>query len=181
MGNIAQRLTYANVASTLALVVAAGGGGTAVALSVADNSVGSPQIIDGSVKNRDLGADSVRTGKIANGSVQHADLDTGAIGVVRGYAWLEEAAPLLDTPVELIEHAYNSAGGDVTVTRTGTGVYTILFEGLGITVRNVQVTAYDNTPNHCKVHSWTGDGATVLCFDPSGALVNNAWQIAMIE
>ena len=54
MGKFRDRLTYANVASTLALVIAIGGGGTAVAMSVANNSVGSPEIINGSIKHKDL-------------------------------------------------------------------------------------------------------------------------------
>lgn len=160
MRNIRENLTYANVASTLALVVALGGGGAAVALAVARDSVGSPQII--------------------NGSIKHKDLTIGVIGVVRAYAWLEDAAPLEDQPIVLVERAYNSGGGDVTVTRTGTGVYTIDFEGLG-GARNVQVTANENTPNYCKVSSWTSDRAYVSCFNPAGNPANTAWQIAMIE
>ena len=49
------RMTYANVASTMALVIAIGGGGAAVAASVLPaNSVGSKQIINDSVKSKDL-------------------------------------------------------------------------------------------------------------------------------
>lgn len=160
MRRIRERLTYANIVATLALVVAIAGGGTAVAMAVAKNSVGSPQII--------------------NGSIKHKDLTTGAIGVVRGYAWLEEAAPLLDQPLKLVELAYNSTGGDVTVTRTSTGAYTILFDGLWLT-RNVQVTAYGNNPGYCKTHAWASDRAYVVCFDDEGNPANQSWQIAMIE
>ncbi|HRI96748.1 MAG TPA: hypothetical protein PLZ93_14120 [Nocardioides sp.] len=52
---------YANLASTLALVVALGSGG-AYAASLAKNSVGSPQIKKGAVKASDLAKNSV-TGK----------------------------------------------------------------------------------------------------------------------
>lgn len=48
------KLSYANIASTAALVIAVGGGGVAVAAGLAENSVGSPQIKDGAVKVVDM-------------------------------------------------------------------------------------------------------------------------------
>ena len=51
---IMSKFTYANVASTLALIIAVGGGGAAVA-AVAKNSVGSPQIKAGAVKTSTWG------------------------------------------------------------------------------------------------------------------------------
>jgi hypothetical protein len=56
-----RQLTYANLASTLALVVALGSGG-AYAAGLAKNSVGSAQLQKGAVKAADLGRGSV-TGK----------------------------------------------------------------------------------------------------------------------
>lgn len=43
------------------------------------NQVGSEDIIDGEVKNNDLGGNSVATGKIANGQVQNADLAESSV------------------------------------------------------------------------------------------------------
>ena len=77
-----RRLTYANVVSTLALVVALGGGGAAVAMSVAKNSVGSPQIKNGQVKAADLAANGVTSAKIKNGQVTGADVDESTLGTV---------------------------------------------------------------------------------------------------
>ena len=51
---IRKHLTYANVAATLALVIAVGGGTTAIALS-GKNSVHSDDIKNGNVTARDLG------------------------------------------------------------------------------------------------------------------------------
>ena len=59
---------YANVASTLALVVALGGVSYA-AVAIPKDSVGSKQIINSSVKSKD----------VKNGSIKSADLATGAV------------------------------------------------------------------------------------------------------
>jgi hypothetical protein len=61
---------YANVASTLALVVALGGTSYA-AVAIPKNSVGSKQIIDSSVKSRD----------VKNGSLKGVDFKAGQIPV----------------------------------------------------------------------------------------------------
>lgn len=60
--------SYANVASTLALVVALGGTSYA-AVAVAKNSVGSPQIINSSIKSRD----------VKNGALKAADFRAGEL------------------------------------------------------------------------------------------------------
>ncbi|WP_134738935.1 hypothetical protein [Nocardioides sp. 503] len=77
-----RRLTYANVVSTLALVIAMGGGGAAVAAGLAKNSVGSPQIKNGAVKKADLGAGSVVSTKIKDGAVTGADVNESSLGKV---------------------------------------------------------------------------------------------------
>jgi hypothetical protein len=73
-----RRVTYANLASTLALVVALGGGG-AYAAGLAKNSVASKQIKNGTIKAVDLKADSVTSAAVANSSLTSADLAPGAI------------------------------------------------------------------------------------------------------
>lgn len=182
MRNLGQRFTYANVASTLALFLAISGGGAAVAMTVGNNSVGSPQIIDGSIKTRDLGGSSVKTSKIANGTIKHRDLTAGAIGVARGYAWIHDGATTLNTPVTLTNsYVYNSAGGAVTVERTGTGEYWVEFAGLNFYPGNVQVTAYSSSVTWCKVQGWGSNGAGILCFDAAGAAANSTFSLAVIE
>jgi hypothetical protein len=49
-----KHLTFANVASATALVVALGGGGVALAAGLAKNSVGSPQVKPNSLKSSDI-------------------------------------------------------------------------------------------------------------------------------
>lgn len=74
-----RRLSYANVASTLALVVALGGGGAAVAAGLAKNSVGSPQIKNGAVKRADLGAGAVDSGKVKDDALTGNDIDESTL------------------------------------------------------------------------------------------------------
>jgi len=79
-----RRLTFANVCSFIALVVALGTGG-----AYAANTIGSDDIIDGSIQSIDVGNGQVQTPdlgigavtsqKIANGAVVNGKIDTGAI------------------------------------------------------------------------------------------------------
>jgi hypothetical protein len=58
------RLSYANVVATLALVLAVGGGATAIALSLPKNSVHSKQIAKEAVKSSDIAKDAVTGDKV---------------------------------------------------------------------------------------------------------------------
>ena len=76
---IGERLTYANVTATLALVVALGTGGAYAASKIgpkdiAKNAVRSKHIKAGQVKTPDLRGGAVTSAKIANGQVRAADL-----------------------------------------------------------------------------------------------------------
>lgn len=63
------RLTYANLTSTVALVLALGTG-----TAYAANTITSADIVDGEVKNADLAINAVHTGKIFNGGVWPQDV-----------------------------------------------------------------------------------------------------------
>ncbi|MGH2841677.1 MAG: hypothetical protein ACRDKY_12720, partial [Solirubrobacteraceae bacterium] len=65
---------YANVTSTLALVVALGGTG-----AYAANTIGSKDIRNGQVKGADLGRDAVTSAKVKNRSLRAADFGEGAL------------------------------------------------------------------------------------------------------
>ena len=69
-----RRVTYANVASTLALVVALGTG-----TAYAAGTVRSSDIVNGQVKSADLAAKAVRSAKIKNGGVKGPDLATNSV------------------------------------------------------------------------------------------------------
>ena len=72
-------LTFANICSFLALTIALGTG-----TAYAANTVLSTDIVDGEVKNADLGANSVTSGKIYNNSVNADDIRTDAVTSSRG-------------------------------------------------------------------------------------------------
>jgi hypothetical protein len=87
--NIRSRLTYANVTSSLALVLAAGGGTAVAATSIANHSVTGAKIAPNAitpskVKNESLGGNdirdsTIRTQEVKNGSLLAADFAPGQI------------------------------------------------------------------------------------------------------
>jgi hypothetical protein len=75
---IRRRFTYANVAATLALVLALGGAAWA-AFQLPRNSVRSMNIKNGQVKARDIGNNQVRSSDIKNGQVKSEDIKDGDV------------------------------------------------------------------------------------------------------
>jgi len=69
MRGLRARLTYANVMSTLAVVIALGTG-----TAYAANTVFSEDIVNGQVKTVDLGKDAVTSGKVGNEGLTGADV-----------------------------------------------------------------------------------------------------------
>jgi hypothetical protein len=72
-----RHLTFANVASALALFLTVSGG-TAVALT-GSNTVFSDDIVNGEVKAADIGNNAVGSAKIVDGSVQGVDIFDGTV------------------------------------------------------------------------------------------------------
>ena len=139
-----RRFTYANVASTLALLVALGGGGAAMAAVVAKNSVGSPQIKNQSIRAIDIKNDAVRGPKVRNDSLKGADVDESSLGqvpdalnadvattaVTSGFADVAgRANNVLRVTVSAAGVVTASSGG-ITATRVNTGVYNVVFDRL---------------------------------------------------
>ena len=128
---VLQHLSYANVASTLALVVAVGGGGVALAATLPNNSVGSAQvknnsligadikdntltgtdvkdssltgtdIKNGSLTGSDVKSRSLSGSKIALNTITSQNLSSAPHGFVRGYVWNNEPASPVGTPVSI--------------------------------------------------------------------------------
>src|SRR3954470_10250149 len=71
---IRRGLTFSNVCSLLALIIALGAG-----TAYAANTVRSSDIVDGQVMNADIGANAVSTGKINDGAVTSNDIRTGSV------------------------------------------------------------------------------------------------------
>jgi hypothetical protein len=77
--NLRPRLTYANVAATIALFLAIGGGTVYAAFGLGKNDVHSKNIAPKAVKTSDLAKDAVTSPKIKDGAVQAADIAAGVI------------------------------------------------------------------------------------------------------
>jgi hypothetical protein len=80
MRQIRQRLTYANLASTLALFLVLGGGAYAASkVSVPRNSVGTKQLKSNSVSAEKLKREAISTPKLRTGAVSEEKIANGAI------------------------------------------------------------------------------------------------------
>lgn len=92
-----------------------------------------------------------------------------------GFVWAHSPSAASYTPTASYSH--NSTGGVNTITRSGVGSYTVFMPGLGQPNGNVQVTAYGDTANRCKVTSWVPLFATqriyIQCLTPGGALADS--------
>jgi len=76
MARLRQKLTYANVVSTLCLFLVLGGVSYA---ALGRNSVGSREIKNDSIKARDVGSNAVNSAELAEGSVNSAEIAAGAV------------------------------------------------------------------------------------------------------
>jgi hypothetical protein len=74
VSRVRRKLTFANVCSLLALLIALGTGS-----AYAANTIFSSDIADGEVKTADLAINSVRSTKIATGQVQSTDVKDGSL------------------------------------------------------------------------------------------------------
>jgi len=75
------------------------------------------------------------------------------------YAWANSPSAASYTPS--VAYSYNSAGGPITITRSGQGTYAVRFAGFGgngIVGGNVQLTPYGPGHEHCRVHNWSSGG-----------------------
>jgi hypothetical protein len=80
--NLRPRLTYANVAATIALFLAIGGGTVYAAFGLGKNDVHSKNIAPRAVKASDLAKNAVTSPKIKDGAVEAADIAAGVIANV---------------------------------------------------------------------------------------------------
>jgi hypothetical protein len=79
LARIRARLTYANVAASLAVILALGGTATA-AITLPNNSVGSAQIQADAVGAREIATDAVRAAEIRANGVGSEEIDSNAVG-----------------------------------------------------------------------------------------------------
>jgi len=92
-----------------------------------------------------------------------------------GFAWSNGAS----TPPS--DWATNTGGGPITIANTATGIYRVIFEGLGGAGGNAQVVAHGTSSTRCKVDWWSQSGSDeivqVLCHTPAGDPINSMFVV----
>jgi hypothetical protein len=98
-----------------------------------------------------------------------------------GYAWASSpnSAPYNPFPV----YSQTSPSGPIVIVRYGPGLYGVRFQGVGQAILgHVQVTAYGDDANECRVEGWGGDGAVgqevgVECYDTNDTPMDTLFTI----
>jgi Big-like domain-containing protein len=118
-------------------------------------------------------------GKSGTGSLSVAD-DTRI-----GYA-LADQPSVAGAYAPGANYRFNSSGGAIQVTRSGTGVYSVRFAGLGRLPGerdNAQVTAFGGDNGYCKLGGWQSAGADMLvevrCFAQGGPPVDHRFTVLL--
>lgn len=117
------RLSYANVAATVALVLAVGGGTVFAAVQLSKNNVRSRHIAPKAVKNSDIAPNAVTSRKIRNRGVSPADLTVGLLNQVVDVKAAATGGP--QSPVNLAGPTVVPLSGTTTFT-PGAGQVTAL-------------------------------------------------------
>lgn len=121
MKRVLTRGSYANVASTLALVVALSG-----TAAYAANTIRSIDIVNGQVKGIDIGKNAVSSRKVKDGSLLPKDFKAGTLPP-RAYAQVADVTGPTPTLVAARTKRFTA------VTRIGTGSYCLTAPGVNST------------------------------------------------
>jgi hypothetical protein len=95
------------------------------------------------------------------------------------YVWANNASSASYTPSTT--YSYSSAGGPITITRSGVGNYTVTFEDLSLGRGNIQVTKYGTPPGVCQVAVWSGSSVIVRCYDMAGAAADFQFTLLFMD
>jgi hypothetical protein len=100
------------------------------------------------------------------------------------YAWANKSSSPSYTPDT--RYSASKPAGDITITRSGTGIYTVHLAGAGTAIRShVQLTAYGNTSNQCRVQGWepsgTGQAIGVECYEVDGDPADTRFTIQFMR
>lgn len=108
---------------------------------------------------------------------------SGAAAPTMAYAWAGESTAAAYTPNP--SYAYNGAGGAISASRSGTGVYTMRFAGMVVPGAggHVQVSAYDFNVR-CQPRAWSAIGGDLVvdvgCFGPAGEPVDSRYTVLFV-
>ncbi|WP_244927704.1 hypothetical protein [Nocardioides sp. W7] len=181
------RVTYANVASTLAIVMVVGGGGTAVAAGLARNSVGSPQLKAGAVKTADLGRNAVTSVKVRNNTLTGADIQESTLGQVPSAGVADRATNVLAATVQttgtLVPGQSRNAVSSVKI---GTGQYEVAFDR---NVRGCAIAPSLSAPGvgglfngeiHATGRAGNDNAVQVVTFTSAGAFADRPFAVLVV-
>lgn len=100
----------------------------------------------------------------------------------RAHAWAGQASTPSYTPS--LFYQWNSAGNDLTITRSAVGTYAVRIPGQSRIGGNVQVSAYGTGAERCKVQSWAPSGSdqlvNVLCYSTTGAAADAMFDVSYV-
>ncbi len=111
-------------------------------------------------------------------------LPGSAAAHLQGYGFAYADQPSQPSYTASLVHSYNDGGGDITITRSGPGVYSVSFEGLGSVGSgggHVQVTSTDPGSRYCNVASWGSSTANVRCYDLLGNLADGRFNVLVLR
>ncbi len=99
------------------------------------------------------------------------------------YLWSGTDCPTSTTADCVPPAAYNftSETTSPTITRQSTGDYLVNLPDVTIGNGSVQVTAYGNSANYCKVRFFNSSNVRVLCFTPAGAATDSAFTLLAVN
>jgi hypothetical protein len=174
------RLTYANVASTLALVLAMSTGG-----AYAHGMIGSAQIKQNAVKSRHIAGQNVKTPDIKNNAVTRRKLANGSVNSakvsdrsLKGTDLAVRADGVAMAGVTIIgttlRHSFNRAGGAITFTNPSAGTYRITIPGASFnTWQHVVYSATGGFQRYCYANSTPATNTIeVVCENFAGTPLN---------
>ena len=103
------------------------------------------------------------------------------------FVWSNNATTTLHTPyTPNLTYQANSAGGNITITRSSTGVYIVHMPGIGNpATTHVQVTPYGSTPARCVTSGWgynlagNAQDANVRCFSMDGDPMDSRFTLTL--
>jgi len=144
----------------------------------------------------DLTADGVGINCAKAGGQQPGDasfsflwLTHGKPGARLAYAWADNLSASSYTPSAA--YSYNSSGGAITVRRTGTGLFQVVFAGLARPAGKKEIVGIssgweDFAFGHCVIGSWGTSGTqdlavNVSCFHTGGGASNQRFSVYVIE
>jgi Papain family cysteine protease len=104
----------------------------------------------------------------------------GGPAVSNAHLWADQPSAGSYTPN--MNYQYNSSGAANTITRLGTGSYTVSLPGQNLNVGDVQLTAYGSHADACMVAGWAPtSGVVVNCFDSTGGAADTDFDLSFVN